>query len=204
MNAVAIQIVPPTREYAITLLRGGFRSAVESLPEELVSLSEMELEIKRTPSEVDYLLRRNFWKQVDLAQKGVIPYINQVDVYFGACSDTNFESRVLKSPIRLAWILTYPSTPDDLMETGLNIALKNMIKFVSREPTSETAGAFMKAVDILLNRVKGPIIQKIQAQHAHLNMNKPIASHASDPNKRIEELKDKLVSRDVTPRSGNE
>jgi hypothetical protein len=197
MNAPVIQIAPPTREYAVTLLKGGFRAAVESLPPELVRKTELELEADRTPTEVDYLLRKNFWKQVDLAQKGVISDIKAVDVYAGACSDTNFEERVLKSPIRLAWILTYPSTPDDLMEAGLNIALKNMIKFVSREPNEDTASAFMKAVEILLNRVKGPVIQKIQAQHAHLNMNKPIVNQ--NPNARIEELKNKLVSRDVTP-----
>lgn len=189
----------PTREFAISVLHGNFRELSESLPEEIASMSLDALEEKRKPTETDYFLRKNLWKQVELAQKGIVSHITPAMVYGGICSKQNFDYFV-KTPLKLAWLLTYPEGVQERLEAGLSIALTNLLKFVSKEPTAETAGAFIKATEILLNRVQGPIIQKIQAQHAHMNLNKPMASQLPHGADRLEELKAKLVQpRDVSP-----
>lgn len=194
-----IQEERPTREYAISLLSDRFRQAAESLPEDLAKMSEVELEDKRKPTHVDYMLRKNFWEQVRLAQRGGIQWIKAIDVYRGVCSHQNFEDRVITNPIRVAWLLSYPEEPHELLETGLSIGLKNLIKFISKEPDATTAAAFMKAMEMLLNRVQGPVVQRIEARHAHAHLNvnggsQVRSTNPEDVQARLNELKAKLLN----------
>lgn len=183
----------PTREFIISLLSGEFKKQVELLPEELAAKSDQELFSLRTPTKIDFFLRKNLWKQIELVQKGFKTDINPIDIYRGICSQQAFDIAI-KVPLRLAYLLTSPTASHDIMDHALQLGLMQIIDFMSQPMTKETSGAFLKAFEILLNRVEGPIIQKIQAQHAHLNLNKPLAS---SPDDRLKQLKDKLEEREV-------
>jgi hypothetical protein len=188
-----------SRELAISLLVDEFKAAVESIPEPIMLMNQDELESERKPTDIDYLLRKKLWILVDNAQKGLVSEIASQDVFRGTCSRQLFHL-ALKNPNRVAWLLTPPIHDQDLMEAGVKIGLRNLIKFVSKEPNSETASAFLKAMEILLNRTHGPVIQRVDARHAHMNLNKPLAPQNPDPNSRLEELKQKLMApKDVTP-----
>lgn len=191
----------PTREFAIASLTGVLRNAAESLPEEIAVLTIEELETKRKPTQIDFFLRKNLWKQVELVQKGAFTEIDAVDIYRGVCARNSYEN-LAKNPERVAWLLIHPSESHDRAEAGFEIGLTNLLKFVAKEPTAETAGAFLKAMEMLWNRVHGPVVQRIDSRHATLNLNKPIAKPPGKEN-RLEELKAKLESRDVTPEKLN-
>jgi hypothetical protein len=187
-----------TREFTIELLSGEFRNSVEALSPDLANQSQSELEQSRKPTEVDYLLRKRLWQLSHEAMVKGDKCLEAIDVYGGICSRNTFFSKVLTSPQRVAWIMTHPQHDITRMEAGFSVGLTNLLDFVAKAPTAETAGAFLKAMEMLWNRVHGPVIQKIQAQHAHVNMNKPLAQQNVDPNARLEELKAKLAMRDVS------
>ena len=163
-------------------------------------MSLEEIESVRTPTGVDFALRKNLWKRVELVQAGVISQIEPIDIYGGVCSRTAYE-RVATNPHRIAWLLTNPTEDIQRAEVGFSIGLTNLIKFVSKEPNAETAGPFLKAMEMLWNRVHGPVVQRIDSRHAHVNMNKPVNPPTADKSERLQELKSKLAQTvDVTPR----
>lgn len=203
MVQLANQHVKSTREFAITLLRDEFAEAVNRLPPELQNRTQDELEIDRKPTDIDYFLRKNLWKLVENAQNGLISEIRAPDIYKGVCSKQVFHN-VVNTPLRVAWLMTIPHQDQELMEAGLAIGLKNLIKFVSKEPTVETAGAFIKAIEFLTNRVHGPLVQTTRNLNLNVNKNSPAKEPPktpSDVNARLEELKGKLLeAKDVTPK----
>jgi hypothetical protein len=203
MTQMLIAPIRPSREFAISLLSGNLKAAAESVPEDLLRLSGQELEDIRTPTTVDYLLRKSFWKQVELAYKTGETSITAASIYDGICTKQNWEHKFVPTPYRIAWLLCYPETHMELMENGLTIGVHNLLKFIAKEPDRNTASAFIKAIDLLLNRVHGPVIQKIQAQHAHahMNLNKPLASNETpeEAMKKLEDLRAQLMApRDVS------
>lgn len=208
MNEMTAQDIASTKEYAMSIVGGELRKAVEELPPQIANMSVGELEEARMPTEVDYLLRENLWKQVEIAQKAGETHIKTRAVFAGVCSEQHFFFNIVKSPMRVAWLFTHPQDDIKKMRYGLSIGMKNLIKFISKEPNEKTAGAFLKAVEMLMNRVHGPIIQKVEAKHAHLNMNKPIENSMDSPADiiaRLDELKSKLlIPRDVTQTNDND
>jgi hypothetical protein len=160
----------------------------------MASMNQDQLEELRKPTEIDYFLRKKLWILVNSAQNGAISEIHGVDVYKGVCSKQLFYN-ILKEPKRVAWLLTVPHTDQEMVEAALNIGLRNLMKFVSKEPTAETAGPFMKAVEFLYNRVHGPLVQTTRNLNVNVNKNQTIPSPQTpeDANKRLEEIKAKLV-----------
>lgn len=195
----------PTREFAISILTGLMREAADSLPADIAAMSVADLEDVRKPTEIDFFLRRNLWKQVEIAQKANITELQPVTIYSGVCSKQNYE-KITLNPVRVAWMLTPPNLDLERLEAGLSIGLTNLMKFVAKEPTSETAGAFLKAIEFLYNRVHGPIVQRVDARHAHMNLNKPIAGQPLAPAaERMGGIQEKLGdARDVSPKVVNE
>lgn len=188
----------PSRDAVIGYFGGEFRKALEALPDDILVLTLDELEARRQPQENDYLLRRNFWREVEFAKKSGGTDIQMVAVYGSVCSRQAFD-KLLSNSLRLAWILIPPLSDIDRMRGILNIALGRLSRGITvMEVNEKTLGNYLKAVELLMNRVHGPIIQKIDARHAHLNMNKPIeAFNPEDALKKIENLKAQIEQREV-------
>jgi hypothetical protein len=208
MLPVEVQDEGSTREFAISCLKGEVRRAAESLSHEVAIMSADEILGKQKITEIDYLLRKNLWKQVELAQKGAIGEIEPVSIYKGVCSKQNFYN-ILDNPYRMAWILLNPQKDMSVMEAGLGVGLRRLLEFISKPVTPDTAGPFLKAIEILLNRVHGPVVQvqKIDKRSAHVNLNKPVApSPVEGAGSRLEELKSKILesTRDVTPNEASD
>lgn len=187
-----------TREVAISLLRMDFKEAAENIPQDILDMSEAELFAIRKPTRTDYFLRKNLWKQVERAINEGADSITATAVYSRVCSKQNFD-RIFKLHHRLAWMLFPPKEDADKWEETLSFGLDRLRnELMTMEINEKTAGTFLKALGMLMDRVHGPVVQRIDARYATLNMNKPIqGSTPTEAMKQIEELKAKLDQRDV-------
>ena len=205
MTTLATTLPPSTKEFAMQLVAGEFQQAVMGLPPEIANMSASELEEIRNPTEIDWLLRKRLWNRVEIARKTQETHIQTIAIYGGICSAANFH-KLLSSPHRVAWLFTHPAEDIKRMEFGLSVGMGNLLKFVSKEPNEKTAGAFLKAIELLMNRVHGPVVQKVEAKHAHMKVQSPISTATPEEViARLDELKSKLLTtKDVTPSDDND
>ncbi len=188
-----------TREQAISLFTGDLRLAVESIPLDIANMSESEIFAVRKPTRIDWFLRKNLWNSIETARKAGEVEISQASIYAGVCSEQNFR-KVMGQPLRLAWMLFHPRTDMDKWEEALSYGLDRFREeFMTMPITKDTAGHFLRALEMLITRVHGPVIQRIEAKHAHLNMNKPIEIQEPQSHELLESIRDKIAAaKDVT------
>jgi hypothetical protein len=182
-------------DLALEMTTGLLRTAIEGIPSELRNLSTSELEQLRQPSPLDYALRQNFWSAIDKAKSNGDPQIRISHVFKDVCTKQAFHL-VCENPVRMAFILNRPKDDLGRLRDILQVAIGRFEHYVATSPINEkTAGHYLKAMEILMNRVHGPMVQKIEAKHAHLNMNKPIAppNNETEVNQRLNELRAKLL-----------
>ncbi len=177
---------------------GELRASMEAIPLEILQMSTDDLEEKRIPTDYDYLLRKSMWKQIEIAQKNGISEISNVLVYGPVCSRQAFDA-VIKSPLRIAWLMIPPDHDVERMRGILGMSLGRLgRKMATMDINEKSLGNYLRAIEFLMNRVHGPVIQKVEAKHAHLNLNKPIISEAPDHD-RLESIREKLAAaREVT------
>lgn len=187
----------------MSLFEGDFRFQMEHLPPEIAILSQAEIEKMRKMNELDYNLRENLWKLVENAHKSGITELVTKRVYEGFCSKQNFDLYIVRNPLRLAWLMHRPVEDRKKMKTLLQMLIQKVESEVLCQPiTDSNVGHYIKLLEFLTNRVHGPMIQRIDARHAHVNMNKPIAEQPGNVNERLEELKKNLLQpKDVTPKN---
>lgn len=189
-----------TVEEAIGYTEGLLRVGLDNLPPELIQLTRAEIEAQRPPSEVDILIQRNFWAVVEKAKKEGATSVKQTHIFAGACSEMAFQ-RFIKNPIRLAYMLHNPIDDIDRMKNMLVNGLARMENELLKMPiTEKSAGHFIKALELLINRVHGPMVQRIEAKHAHMKVPPPPQpDNLKDVNQRLEELKSKLIAAPQKP-----
>jgi hypothetical protein len=170
--------------------------AYENAPEELRKMSEIDLFKTGNIGEKDYFLRKNLWKNVEIAQKAGVFRITEASIYGDVMSAQNYYVSFLTNPHRVCWLMTPPTDSREIMEEALFYGLSRLRnELLTMTINEKTAPTMLKAIEFLANRTWGPVVQKIEAKHAHLNMNKPIAvQDARDVTKRLDELKAKLIS----------
>lgn len=188
------------------LFDGKLRECMMSISPELSELSQVELEEIRKPTETDYKLRERLWFLIENAQKAQISHIQAVRVCEGILSEQRLFSIIENQP-RLAWIMLRPVEDQKKMATLLQQMLQKIENEVlPKTITDNNLGAYLKLLEFLTNRVHGPLIQRVDARHAHVNLNKPVHSTLppDDQQKRLGELKEKLLqAKDVTPGTPN-
>lgn len=191
---------PSERSTNIKFLAGESRIAAESIPDELACLTQDELEVMRRPTAIDFWLKKSLWSCFEKAKSGAIVEIWPRDIYTGVCSKQAF-FKIIVNPIRMAWLMSIPVVDKDMAAASLSAGLHNLFKFVSKEPTQETIGAFIRAIDFLYTRVHGPVVQRIDSRNVNVNVNRDeLPPTVEAANARLMELKHKLSSgRDVTP-----
>lgn len=184
-----------TLEQAILFSEGMLRLALENIPNEILAMPMHELEELSPPREIDYLLQRNFWKAVNNAARQENPKIILSHIYNGVCSKQNFQ-KIMNSPHRLAWIVNFPKKDMERMEGMLSAGLGKIEReILTMKINDKNAGHFLKLIEMLMNRVHGPLIQRIESKHAHYKV--PPAANpdtVKDVNQRLEELKSKLIA----------
>lgn len=176
--------------------------SIASLPIEYLSKGDTELirlceEAGDPIVPVDTMLRISFWREHDRAKNnGVVltPYY----ITDGICSMGYFVNKVVKNPLKLAFILTVPHTYKAVVEEALHYGLTSLREaMVKAKHDYLVSGdvkilqALLKVVEMFDLRVHGSIIQR----NVNLNI---------DNDKRQErlltpgEVEDKLRLLDVT------
>ncbi len=93
-----------------------------------------------------------------------------------------------------------PTVYADLIDEATYFGIQRLRNEVLKMPVTErSAPTILKTVEFLANRSLGPVVQRVEAKFAHLNLDRPTA-HSLKPEDtvgRIEELKAKLLGRDA-------
>jgi len=162
---------------------------------ELFGLSEEELLAhmgERGAGPTTNALRMKFWFEYDEAQsERRAMKVNKVTV--GIC-DITFFYKTLQDPLKVAWILTRPTSYEDAVSEMHQFALSRLRKTLEVDPfrngkfDSKTADIQLKIFQTLDTRVKGAVVQKTMNVHASVPAAKSQEESTADIERRLKEL----------------
>lgn len=157
---------PSVEEY----FKGKFREAIKKLPSKYWDKTEFELNQMGRFTPIDVLIRKNFWEVVDHAQVTARKSIKTIEIYEGICTHQCFYE-IIRSELKLAWILNRPIANDLLLDEILSLGLQKLRNELLTLPVNEkTVPIFLRGVEFLANRVLGPVAQKVEAKSAHIDL----------------------------------
>lgn len=184
----------------VDYFRRPLREAVDAIPENILEMTEGELQNRIRPTEKDWAIRNRYWDLVKLAKDearvGGRYYMNEI--YSGICSAPHFSAKWLTDPYRVAWLLlpienekaqatqTYHFLVQKLKQYVLNVRI-----------TEDNLGDLVKLAQFLSVRAHGIPTQKHQHAVATLDLNKytgdPAISGLSreEIDKKIKEIESK-------------
>lgn len=176
---------------------------LNNVSEEILVMTERELEQNFTPTTKDYFLRKQFWKKTRelQAQDGMIASVSEI--YKNICTMQHFYNRVLKNPYRLVWILTPMKSADDMVEEAFHYAFNKVRdEVLNMEVNEKTAPIILKALDLLMQRHLGPMVQRIEAKSMNVNMTADEMREISDVADRFKQIQQKAGTKLINGGSG--
>lgn len=155
----------------IDLLDGKFKEAFVTLPDEVMSLSETDLEKKFKATDVDFMLRKKFQELVVQCKTVEGSHIGAIDVYDEICSKQYFFTQIITNKYRIAWLLCPIKSFHSMLEDCLYFTIKKVRDEVLTMPvTPQTAGHIMKALEYFTNRVIGPVVQRVENKNMNVTV----------------------------------
>jgi hypothetical protein len=175
----------------INMVEEGVARGIMGIPPKYLKLTEKELRKEVKPDETLCRLKLSFWDEYARAQESKPKRkIHITKVTAGICLKEFFYEVVLRDPLKLVWVVTPPVDHmiqlREILDLGLN-RLREMIQlpFVYREVKVDKNGDVKKvrkvdarvmaqvnnAVNTLLDRVHGAVMQKIAVNQQSLNVN---------------------------------
>lgn len=151
-----------------------FREAmftVEVNQPELLEMTERKLEKLVEPDPTDCRLRLRFWDEYARAQdRGKRLFLEEI--CRGVCSTDYFDKHISKNLQKIAWIIlppaNYVTTMEELLYKGLD-RIREVLDLPLKDQATgrvdtKLIGEMVKIVQMLDQRVKGAIIQKVAIQ----------------------------------------
>ena len=197
------------------------KEAIESIPQELYSLSEEALRYRVKPTLKLYEVKRAFWEELLLAQERGAP-MRTWRVYDGKVSKAYFYDKVLTSHEKMAWITSPLDTYEDKSKAALDMIsnryeeLINMDIYTTkkrkvdgewteyREVCPKLAMVLLQTMKNLEDRVKGTAVSRQVSIHATEPVKKEKQQQTlSEIEKRIIEL-DKEITGEYTRKNTEE
>lgn len=180
-----INLVPPN-------VRMRILDAMEKAPN-YFNKSEMELWNIVRPSDTADGIRIAFWHEYNRVQDAGKNQMIMHNVYGGFMHSPNFYKDFLPKAANIAWMLNIPTHYLMSLEAHLQHG-KNTLGKIIRVNLFEKDGSlkikeaqiFLKAYEMLDNRVKGSVVQRIESKSAHLNVTQRL--DADEIKKEIEAL----------------
>ena len=167
-----------------TDIQAAFIEAQKAEPE-LFGIDERALYQKlrlsnRLPSPTDNRLRLAFWVEYDRAQ-ALAESMKMQNIFAGIATSGLFYNQYIRSPSRVAWLLTPPVSYVVKTAEALDFGLDRLRDILEREPV-DAKGKFdvrlaelqAKITWMLEQRVKGAVVTKIEQKTFGLNV------HTSD------------------------
>ena len=158
--------------------------------------SEHELIRILKPADIDDKLRLLFWKEYERAQDAGTGMV-MVNVYSKIMGRDNFYE-VMKNPRRVAWLMSPPEDYMISLEAALDHGRRNMEKIMKMKLFDEKgklkaaeAKIFLKAYELLDNRVRGAVVQRIEQKTASLHVHKGSDGIGADALEELEKLRKK-------------
>jgi len=199
-----LSIFDQSKPYSlVNLVSDEFRAHMAKIPLDLFAITEAKFIAQHAPDETDYRLRLKFWDewQLSLLTPGRPAPIRVPAVYYGVCTREFFYQKILKDPVKLAWMITpptdYDTTLKELLYRGLG-RLREIIAlpFVQEVPVIHRGQPVMKpdgtplttqkvdrglvsevrqVIAMLSDRVHGAIVSRIDVKQQSLNLTASIS-----------------------------
>jgi hypothetical protein len=205
------------REISIneTVFTDGIKRHIERIPEELRLQSDKELEKQFKPSANLYRIRQAFWKEIAIAEERN-KKIRPKHIYTGIVSEQYFFDKILRSDLKLAWIISPLATYEDMCNAILQKGMQRYEELIDidinvwkkrknedgewveyRDVCPKKAAVLLAAIKNVEERVKGLAVQR---QIVHKTEEKKVRTITEDPRElaeKIKELENKLNGGDV-------
>ena len=194
-----------TQNDAATLIHvteGTLQLAIAEIPHEYNNLSEKALEGAITPTELDYLLRSSFSRELERVRVngGVV---KSVDVYGDFCSKSYWCDRYIKSKKRMAWIIRPMPRYEKAMEAMLYVTNRRLWEIiqlplrVNGKVSPSLLTVMLSAIRMVKENVKGMPVQRSESKILSVNVDTQATAKIQDMsmdqiNKEIKKLENKL------------
>lgn len=163
MSADAEISTEETRNQAVSVWAPFWSGAVAKIPDEVLLMSEEELETKFKQTSIDFWLRKRFWEITERNLSAGVTGTVIKELSTGICTTAHIYIRVLTNPYRMAWIMTPIHKHMDMIDEGFNYLLKKVrTELLTMPITEKSAPVIMKALEFFANRALGPMLQKIE------------------------------------------
>ena len=120
----------------ISVYTDSIKKAIESIPEQYLDMAEDKLEREAQPNLKLYELKRKFWEEIFEAQK-TGRTMKPKNVYDGVMSDAMFFNRILKTPVKVAWLIAPLTTYENRTKAALDKVTKRYEELISMDITSK-------------------------------------------------------------------
>jgi hypothetical protein len=185
------------------------KDAIESIPQELYSLSEDTLRHRVKPTIKLYEVKRAFWEELLMAQEEKRGMRNW-RVYDGKVSKAYFYEKILRDPQKMAWITSPLDSYEDKSKAALDMVSQRYEDLISidimttkkrkvgdeweeyREVCPKKAMVLLQVIKNLEDRIKGTAIQRQVNVHTREPENKKARLDMSEVEKKLIELEQKL------------
>jgi hypothetical protein len=140
-----------------------------SVPTELYDKTEGELREQCKPTGTDYALRVSFWREFDKVITMGKKRIVTAEVFGGICTEAYFYNRILRNPLKTAWLCrpvqAYAKELEAILHRGTE-RLWQLIEMDIEDPktkkiSSKKAALFLKVFSEVSNRAKGMAVKRI-------------------------------------------
>lgn len=152
--------------------------ALKEIPEIYFTWSERALEKNADLDERDYRLRIAFWDEYNYALDNRVQTLSIAKIIRGVCARNYFDTQVLTSPKKLAWIFFPPADYTKFMSECLHLSMRRMREVLALE-IKDSKGKInhklieqqMKIWERVEARVRGAIPQALNINQKSVNLN---------------------------------
>lgn len=153
------------------------------MPHDLLKMSDEEMQATGEIGEIERRLRHSFWYEYNLSLMHDEP-IRINNIFQGVCRRDYFQSVVLQSAMKMAYIITPPLAYKVAVEEMLDLAMKEMREILLLDNThynergkktvnTQLVGLKYKIFETLSGRVHGNVARniKVEAETKSLSVN---------------------------------
>lgn len=189
-----IHMVPEVVKNAIIV-------AAQTRPGLFKHTDERNLRRDLKPSEMADKIRIAFWYEYHRCLDAGREKLLMLRVYGGVMAREDFYSKFLRDPENVMWMICPPTDYMVSMRRSLNRALQGLHDIIemgceaaeNKTITDKQTASFLKAFELIDNRVRGAVIQRIEqrSQNVHLHTSAETLPASDELKKELEALREK-------------
>jgi hypothetical protein len=185
-----------TLNLATKLLTPGLVQKFQKIPEEYFAMSEEDLEKLVSPTKTDEMLRVSFWNEVRRVTEASEIRLKPIKVYDGVCTREHFNSYIVASPLKFAYILRPPPSHKAKSELIISRGTSKLLEALDAKLVYSNGHMDAKATKTVLDivayfesRMKGAVTQKVETKNLNVEV-----KHSTTEASQHKELDQKLLN----------